>query len=105
MGIEMCGCKPGYIRQMNSQGNEICTGIAIYMQIFSDNITNFVICMHVYDHLFVFIDVNECDSFDCGNGTCINMPGSYTCICPSGYIFNFDDLQCIGILIKCTHET
>ena len=44
-----------------------------------------------------FIDIDECDSYDCGNGTCINIPGSYICICPSGYIFNFDDLQCTGI--------
>ena len=33
-------------------------------------------------------DVNECRGTPCGIGTCTNLPGSYTCSCPSGYSFN-----------------
>lgn len=33
----------------------------------------------------VCMDVDECVSDPCGAGTCTNTPGSYTCVCPSGY--------------------
>lgn len=26
-GAEICGCSPGYARQIDSQGNETCTGM------------------------------------------------------------------------------
>ena len=26
-GIEMCGCLPGYVRQIDDQNNETCTGM------------------------------------------------------------------------------
>lgn len=32
------------------------------------------------------VDVNECNNVYCGfNGYCVNTPGSYTCMCYSGY--------------------
>ncbi|KAL5254989.1 hypothetical protein ACHWQZ_G014437 [Mnemiopsis leidyi] len=31
------------------------------------------------------IDVDECVGLPCGNGECINMPGSYRCECLAGY--------------------
>ncbi|CAF3955011.1 unnamed protein product, partial [Adineta steineri] len=42
-------------------------------------------------------DVNECtnNSTLCGNGVCINVIGSYTCNCSSGY--RFDNQTCINI--------
>lgn len=41
-------------------------------------------------------DINECalNSSVCGNGTCLNLIGSYTCNCTSGYRFNGQ--TCIG---------
>ena len=37
--------------------------------------------------LFYLSDINECDSDPCqNNGHCNNMPGSYQCACPSGYL-------------------
>ncbi|XVF70807.1 hypothetical protein PTKIN_Ptkin11bG0191300 [Pterospermum kingtungense] len=30
-------------------------------------------------------DINECDTQKPCNGTCYNIPGSYTCTCPDGY--------------------
>ena len=47
---------------------------------------------------FIYSDVDECNgsNYDCGNGTCVNIPGSYICNCPPGYIFNLDERQCTG---------
>ena len=28
-GAEICGCFPGYVRQIDSQGNEKCTGMLL----------------------------------------------------------------------------
>ena len=37
--------------------------------------------------LFYLSDINECDSDPCqNNGHCNNLPGSYQCACPSGYL-------------------
>lgn len=32
------------------------------------------------------IDINECLTIDCGNGTCYNSLGSYACSCNLGYL-------------------
>jgi hypothetical protein len=42
------------------------------------------------------VDIDECksDLSICGNGTCVNIIGSYTCNCTSGYRFN--NQTCIG---------
>ena len=29
-GTEICGCKPGYIQQMDNQDNQMCTGNIIF---------------------------------------------------------------------------
>ena len=44
------------------------------------------------------LDINECNltSSLCGNGTCINLVGSYTCNCTNG--FRFNGQTCIGKL-------
>ena len=55
-----------------------------------------------------FADIDECgsNSYDCGNGTCVNILGSHVCTCPPGYVFNVDEQQCIGTvqrgLTKCS---
>ena len=47
------------------------------------------------------VDINECTSNPsiCGNGTCINEIGSYTCNCTRGYRFNNE--TCIGSYHLC----
>ena len=50
------------------------------------------------DGINLILDINECNlnSSLCGNGTCINLIGSYTCNCTSG--FRFNGQTCIGNL-------
>ena len=54
--------------------------------------------------LFYFTDINECversDSCDRINGDCINIPGSYQCVCNEGYELDDDGLTCKGSLIS-----
>ena len=54
-----------------------------------------------YRDIFItyYTGSDECDSFDCGNGTCtVDKPGSFTCVCPPGYTFILEQQQCIGNL-------
>ena len=46
-------------------------------------------------------DVNECNcsGFSCGNGTCVNTLGSYTCTCHIGYVFNPNKRVCEGVFL------
>ena len=51
-------------------------------------------------YLFLFSDVNECRDFPnyCSGGQCRNIPGSYHCTCPSGYLFQERTSECIGVV-------
>ncbi|XP_033634915.1 fibrillin-2-like [Asterias rubens] len=39
-------------------------------------------------------DINECLNNPCANGRCVNMEGTYSCDCNTGYIPSFDGKQC-----------
>ena len=43
-------------------------------------------------------DINECNDEDsCVNGQCVNQPGSYRCVCPTGtHMSTTEDNTCIG---------
>jgi len=45
-------------------------------------------CFPGYEGRLCDQEINECerDRTLCGNGTCFNIPGSYTCQCPTGLI-------------------
>ena len=43
--------------------------------------------------------MDECaETGMCSNGKCINMDGSFKCVCDSGYKLSPDGKNCIGIL-------
>ncbi|XP_067661789.1 protein crumbs-like isoform X2 [Haliotis asinina] len=44
-------------------------------------------------------DINECNLTPgvCGNGSCVNNPGSFTCVCPQGY----DGIGCVVDVDEC----
>lgn len=43
----------------------------------------------VIDCNLAILDVDECKNSPCGSGSlCTNLPGSYSCSCPAGYIGN-----------------
>ncbi|XP_053388080.1 uncharacterized protein LOC123542570 [Mercenaria mercenaria] len=45
-------------------------------------------------------DINECteNNINCsGHGTCSNVPGGYTCVCDTGFIFNETNKSCEDI--------
>ncbi|XP_046368498.2 protein crumbs-like isoform X1 [Haliotis rufescens] len=52
-----------------------------------------------YDGDTCIDDVSECDLTPgvCGSGTCVNNPGSFTCVCPPGY----DGIGCVLDVNEC----
>ncbi len=46
----------------------------------------------------VFIDRNECDEDACSQ-MCVNMPGSFECVCFSGFQLQPDGRTCVGEFI------
>ena len=55
------------------------------------------------------LDVDECSSslYKCINGTCENLPGSWSCDCPQGYrnhsIPQNDDTEIVQCESKCIY--
>ncbi|KAK3760498.1 hypothetical protein RRG08_022784, partial [Elysia crispata] len=73
-------CDPGYVLQ----GFEKLT--CLLNQTYSNSLSS---C----------IDINECERANpCGPGVCVNLPGSYACVCPDGYTHENGFLQtCVDI--------
>ena len=46
-----------------------------------------VICAAIKNFKFSFKDIDECSSeyYKCYGTRCINMPGSWSCVCDQGY--------------------
>ena len=49
----------------------------------------------------VYSDIDECslNTAICGAGTCLNIEGNYTCVCPEGHML-MPDRNCMGKYFK-----
>ena len=48
-------------------------------------------------HVICFSDINEClEEVVCQNGECMNLVGSFSCMCKRGYKLSTNRQQCIG---------
>lgn len=45
--------------------------------------------------LSLLADVDECEQYPCGNGTCKNTVGSYNCLCYPGFELTRNN-DCVG---------
>ena len=46
------------------------------------------------------VDENECASADmCENGQCVNIDGSFRCLCETGYVLSPSGKQCLGMSV------
>ena len=64
---------------------------------------SFRVNLHILFYIvFYFTDIDECVlGHNCENGaTCINVIGTYTCICPAGYTGPF----CFADVNECLHN-
>ena len=54
----------------------------------------------------MYVDINECNSPGHGcHHQCVNMPGSYRCVCNTGYSLNADGFTCSGESSTCSVRT
>ena len=61
---------------------------------------NTIVFVHVFTSITYYTDENECltRSHNChDNATCANTPGSFDCVCSSGY--SGDGIDCTGMLV------
>lgn len=58
----------------------------------------------MYHLFYIFvIDRNECLEIPnvCSHGVCVDMQGSYQCICHNGFKASQDQTMCMGMESKC----
>lgn len=85
VGAFLCVCHDGYELTLDGR---LCAGKELLFFIF---LCLFECNVYVFQYIpviFLFLsDINECavNPGTCGAGTCLNLDGSYRCICPSGY--------------------
>jgi len=47
------------------------------------------------------VDENECSAEDmCQNGQCVNIDGSFKCLCETGYTLSLSGKQCAGTTLS-----
>ncbi|XP_058033879.1 thrombomodulin [Ahaetulla prasina] len=98
-GEYKCICSEGYIPDPKSPHKclRVCNQTQCAAQCDPHNIyqcycpENFILEVNI-DDMTICTDINECESGYCGSLKCINMPGSYNCICPNGLIQEEDSL-------------
>lgn len=83
VGSFLCECNDGYELSLDGR---VCAGKQLryfYVDVNNSNSFHDTPCFS----LFFPPDINECavNPGTCGAGTCLNLDGSYRCICPPGY--------------------
>lgn len=105
VGSFRCECGPGY--HTTSLGRH-CRGALPHQTKFCRcfpvltlSMCLFVLCVCVY----MLPDIDECVEADpCFRGKCLNLPGSYTCVCSQGFRLNDNKTDCQGESCNHTHQ-
>ncbi|XP_040841130.1 protein crumbs homolog 1 [Ochotona curzoniae] len=102
-------CQPaGECVQLSSRQREGEGGVAGLPALGNLEAAGFVcICQPGFTGVHCEEDINECSLNPCQNGgTCDNLPGGYTCRCPSDHLSGafYGGKDCSDILLGCTHH-
>lgn len=100
IGSFLCECNDGY--ELTPDGR-LCAGkhaLGYFAHLLEADLQHLPSGVLVFDSS----DINECavNPSTCGAGTCLNLDGSYRCICPPGYYLHEE--TCEGRVPLCEDE-
>ena len=85
----------------NTNGSYTCNCTAGFTLDSDGHLCNGKYILTAHDTIICFLDINECltDNGGCGDSSCVNTNGSYSCSCQPGYTLDADGHNCTGILV------